>query len=431
MSQELDPTVYAYKKLFGKRATNMEFAIKVSQMSTGDMQKGTPPMTQKEIMLTLGFKDKKSIQRFMNLARKEGVVDESKKEAFKLSDYKYLASVDDFIKLPSVETWVTDMKGRARGGKPFGGLAPMVRKFKIVCDTLEVDPMQFISGINREEVLNQGKTYMNNFVEMYFKKEAKIQYRKNWSPERQNKIIIAYAYSKPLRDFMRIHGYAYPEGTGGSMSQSISSFHGNYSDVRMSLEEYRKGKEYIKEKWNLDSDIFRWFSFGVEALPRKMAIFNALNNYEVVNRKGLEFYSMVAIETKTSHYKGGKWKKFIYDDDTKESIRLVQKRCNYVIEERHLETAVNDIYPKLKEVYKMLNKTHLHCRVENDESTSYFLEHTSHSLRHCGAQIWLLMTKWNLDFVASMGWKKVQELSDSYGEMPESMRMEILEDLRL
>ncbi len=431
MSQELDPNAYAYKKLFGKRATNMEFAIKVSQMATGDMQKGTPPMTYKEIQVTLGYKDKKSIQRFMNLAKKEGIVDESKKEAFKLSDYKYLKSIDDFIKLPSVQTWVTDMKGRARGGKPFGGTAVMLRRFKVVCDTLEVDPMQFISGINREEILNQTKTYMNNFIEIYFRKEAKVQYAKNWSPERYNRVIISYAYAKSVRDFMRIHGYNYPEGTGGVMSQSISSFHGNYSDVRMTIEEYRKGKKYIKDKWGLDSDIFRWFSYGVEALPRKMAIFNALNNYEIVNSKGKEYYSMVAIETKTSHYKGGKWKKIIYDEDTKESIRLVQKRSNYVIEERTLDKAINDIYPKLKEVYKMLNKTHLHCRVLDDESTSYFLEHCSHTLRHCGAQIWLLMTKWNLDFVASMGWKKVQELSDSYGEMPESMRMEILEDLRL
>ena len=433
MSVELEPTAYAYKKLFGKRATNLEFAIKVSQMSTGDMQKGTPPMTQKEIMITLGFKDKKSIQRFMNLARKEGVVDDSKKEAFKLSDYKYLASVDDFLKLPSVETWVTDMKGRARGGKPFGGLAVMVRKFKIVCDSLEVDPMQFISGINREEVLNQGKIYMNNFIEMYFKKEAKIQYAKNWSPERQNKIIISYSYSKAVRDFMRIHGYNYPEGTGGSMSQSISSFHGNYSDVRMTLDEYRKGKEYIKSKYGLDSDEYRCFWIGVEAAPRNMAMWGMTLDYttHTSEKTGKTTYIMSAYESKTKQIKGGKWTKYITRPDTQKSIDLLKSRGGAYIYEQHKYYYSTDRRLKafLRELYKFLGKEFTHLERQNDTSTGYFMTHPFHALRHIGAHYWLIKKKYNFGLVAKLGgWHTIDELKNSYGEMPPEVVLELLEE---
>lgn len=429
---DVNPDDFAYKKLFGKRATNREFAEKITLMYQGDINKGQTPMTQKEIMLTLGFKDKKSIQKYIKLAKELGIFDKEKRDAFQISEYKFLESLDDYKKIPAIQTWIRNMQNRARGGKPFGNLKNFINKFKVFCDTLEIEPIQLISGTTTQEVLENGRNYMINFMEIYMQKKAKVRYEKKWSAERVNKITTTYGYAKVVRDFMRIHNYSYPEGEGGVMSQSTSSFHGNYSDVRMTIDEYRKAKQFIKDNWGLDSDVFRWFSVGIEAFPRRTALHGMTTAYTKVNYNNREFYAMFVIEKKTSHYKKGKWDKLIFDDDTKESINLVLNRGgNYIIEERHIGLAVNDIYPKLKQVYKFLNKSHLHCRIEGDDTTSYFLEHCSHSLRHCGGQIWLIMTKWNLDFVASMGWKKVQELSDSYGEMPAEMKLEILEELRL
>lgn len=426
----MNPDDFAYKKLGGKRATHREFAQKIATLAMGDISKAIPPMVQSEIMEQLGFKDKKSIRQYMNLAKELNLFDETKKDDFNISEFKLLAKMDDYIKNPVMQTWITNMKSRARGGKPFGGLQHYLTNFKNVSDTLEIQPLQWISGANREEILKQGELYMDRFIELYFEKKAKIRYSKLWTPKSVNPIIIKYAYSKAIRDFMRIHGYPYPEGQGGSMSQSIAPFHGKYADVRLTMDEYKNGQQYIIDTYGLDTDIFRWYSVGIEALPRKTAIHTMKNDYEVIKTKYGEFYSMEAIETKTSHYKGGKWNKLIYSELTKQSINQVNKRGIYVIEERNLSTAIKDIYPKLRDTYKFLNKTHLSPRIADNPETSYWLEHTSHALRHVGAQIWLYMTKWNLDFVASMGWKKVQELSDSYGGMPAQMRIEILEEIR-
>lgn len=430
----MNPDDFAYKKLGGKRVTHREFAQKIATLTMGDISKSIPPMIQSEIMQQLGFKDKKSIRQYLNLAKELNLFDESKKDDFNIKEYKFLAKMEDFIKKPEIDVWCTFMDRKARGGKSFlesSNKTNYLRNLKHVCDTLGIEPLQLISGGSTLEILENGRTYMTNFVELYFQKKSTIKYFKNWSSNRINKVTFQYGYSKAVRDFMKCHSYSYPDGESGVMSQSISTFHGNYSDVRMTISEYRKGKEYIKAKWGIDSDIFRWFSVGVEAFPRKSALHQMTTAYTKVTYKNREFYSMFVIEKKTSHYKKGKWDKLIFDDDTKKSIDLVLKRGeNYIIEERKLITATNDIYPKLKEVYKYLNKTHLQCRIQDDQSTSYFLEHCSHALRHCGGQIWLIMTKWNLDFVASMGWKKVQELSDSYGEMPAEMKLEILEDLR-
>ena len=57
------------------------------------------------------------------------------------------------------------------------------------------------------------------------------------------------------------------------------------------------------------------------------------------------------------------------------------------------------------------------------------MEHPSHVLRHIGAQLLLKKTKWNVEFVAKRGWKKSQELVDSYGEMPPEIEMEVLDSI--
>ena len=323
------------------------------------------------------------------------------------------------------------MKTRAKGGRPFEGADKLLKVFHRICLTLKIDPHQFIAGANRDEILEQGIRYMNNFMELYMQKKAKISYNKKWSADRVDKVVTAYSYSKSVRDFMSTMGYPYPDGTGGVMSQSVSSFHGKYADVRLSLEEYRRGKEFIKEKWGIDSDVFRWFSVGIEGLPRKNAIHTMKNHYEEFTQNDNLYYDMSVTETKTIQHKKGKWKKIIFDADTQEGIRISQKYGDYLIQERRIGIIETQLYPQLKEVYLHLNKSNLHCRIENDPSTSYFLEHPSHVLRHCGAQIWLRLTKWNVEFVAAMGWKKAQELIDSYGEMPSDVRMEVIGDLKI
>lgn len=421
-----DPEGLANKRLLGDRVTNQKMATHIAKLYYGDMTNGTAQRTQSEIAETLGYKDTKSIKDYLNLAKKLGIK-EDKKNDYKLTDYKFLQNMDEFVSIPSVKIWVDDMKTRATGGKAFGGMKKHLTIVKNVCDTLEISPVQLINGGDLQTVLKNGESYMNQFMDLYMQKKAKINYNKNWDASRVQKITTQYMYAQSVRDFMRILGYAYPKGKGGVMSQTVTPFHGKYADVRMTKLQYREGKKFIKEKWGHDSDIFRWFSFGIEAFPRKSAILSARANYEKVTYLKKEYYSMEVIETKTSQYKGGKWKKLIYDDDTKQSIDFVKNRnSEYIIETHRTENQIRkEIYPKLLEVFRFLELTHHARRIADDETTSYFIAKPSHALRHCGTQIWLFATKWNTKYVSGMGWKDESELSNSYGEMPEELKMEV------
>jgi len=42
------------------------------------------------------------------------------------------------------------------------------------------------------------------------------------------------------------------------MSQKVPN-HGKYSDIRLTDEELNKADDFIKEKFGIDLDIYRWF----------------------------------------------------------------------------------------------------------------------------------------------------------------------------
>jgi len=421
-----DPEGLANKRLLGDRVTNQKMATHIAKLYYGDMTNGTARRTQLEIAESLGYKDTKSIKDYLNLAKKLGIK-EDKKNDYKLTDYRFLQNMSEFVSIPSVKIWVDDMKTRATAGKSFGGMKKHLNVVKNVCDTLEISPVQLINSGDLQTVLKNGESYMNQFMDLYMQKKAKTRYKKNWDPKRVQQVTTKYMYVQPVRDFMRIMGYAYPKGKGGVMSQTITPFHAKYADVRITKLQYREGKKFIKEKWGHDSDIFRWYSIGIEAFPRKSALLSMKTHYENVEYGKKKYYSMEVIETKTSQHKGGKWKKLIYDTDTKQAIDFVKNRnSEYVIETHRTENQIRkEIYPKLRQVYRFLELTHLARRIADDETTSYFIAHPSHALRHCGSQIWLSATDWNTKFVAGMGWKTESELSNSYGEMPEEMKLKV------
>ena len=416
----LNPHEPARKRLYGKRATNKEMASEIKALTDSGL-------TQKEIGAKLGYKDSKSIRAFLALAQTEGI-GQQKTEKQETAEWKFYHTTDQFNLDPLIQKWVENMRNRTRGGRPMKIWPQLLRNFKSICNTTKTVPAQWITGTSHEDVLETGRKLMRAFISEYMAGNAPVRYVKD--PKQMDQAHIAYNFSKACRDFMRTHGFAYPTGEGGVMSQSISQFHGNYADVRLSEEQYEKGKKYIIEKWGLDSDIFRWYGVGIEAFPRKGAIIAMSSNHEIFeNKAGKQIMTLKAYESKTSHYKKGIWLKYIFDLQVQESIKLVHARGGgYIIEERgHVELMTKANYPKLKEVYRHLGVDKLHLRDPEDDSSGYFMEHPSHVLRHCGAQRLLRKTRWNVEFVAKRGWKKSQELVDSYGEMPPEVEMEVLD----
>ena len=296
----LIPDQLARKTLDGKPATNRQLAKRVAELMKGDPLNSIRPLSQNETMVHLGYKDKKSIRQLRKLAESLGYFsDKLEPTQEQIREWSLPQELEEFAKHPDIAKWIAQMKTRSKGGRPFEGAHKMIATLHRVCLTLKIDPHQLISGANRDEILAQGMRYMNNFMDLYMQKKAKISYNKKWTPQSVQRETVQYTYAKPVRDFMSTMGYPYPDGTGGSMSQSVASFHGKYADVRMSLAEYRKGKEYLLDKYGIESDAFKWFSVGMEGLPRKTAIHTMSNHFEEFTQNGKLFFDMTAIETKT------------------------------------------------------------------------------------------------------------------------------------
>ena len=418
-----DPQALARKRLYGKRATNLDIAREIKALTESGL-------TQKEIGARLGYKDSKSIRSFIALADKAGLQSGRQKKSQVSQEWKFYHSTDDFHKDTLVIKWVENMKNRSRGGKAMKMWPTLLRNFQALCNTTKTVPAQWITGSSHDEVLEVGRTLLKAFLNEYMAGTAAVRYSKD--PSKVDQAHIAYMYSKAARDFMRIHGFAYPVGEGGVMSQSINAFHGNYADVRISMEQYHKGKLYLIDKYGLDSDTFRWYGVGIEAFPRAGAIMAMASNYEYfITKQGKRVMVLKAYESKTSHYKKGIWTKYVFDSDVQKSVEAVHARGGgYIIEHTRDRTlAAKTIYPRLKEVYRHLQVDKLHLRDQTDPDSGYFMEHPSHVLRHVGAQLMLRKTNWNVEFVAKRGWKKSQELVDSYGEMPPEIEMEVLDSL--
>lgn len=430
----LNPDAICRKKLRGKVATNKDFALEVAKLSKGNSQENVYAMTDNQIAEILGFKHYTSIQNFKVLAKDLGFFNDSEEANVNKSKYHIQEDIQKFIDMyPSVQVWAKDMDKRARGGKPFQGKRSHLRKFKSVCDTLEMHPDQFIRGLDRRSILDSAQDCLKTFMDIYMEGKAKIQYSgkygQPWDAKYVNRAMVQYSNAQPLTDFMKSHGYPFPIGYGGTTSQSIQPFHGQHSQIRFeSWNMYQQIKNYIIKEWGLDSDVFRWFAVGVEALPRAEAIRTMTNTFEPVMRGNTEYYVMEVIEQKTIHIEGGKWQKYIRDADTKKSIDLVKKRSSYVIENRGKTYPTAEIYPKLKQTYIKFGLDKIDRRFEEISESSYFMAHASHALRHCGAQLWLDATNWHVEFVASMGWHTTEELIKSYGRMDAQRRLKVLDN---
>ncbi|MDH3385404.1 MAG: hypothetical protein OEL77_05270 [Nitrosopumilus sp.] len=119
-----------------------------------------------------------------------------------------------------------------------------------------------------------------------------------------------------VRDFCGFYDLTWKKGTTGIMSQKIPG-HDKYADIRFTEEEFVKAESFIKEKWGLDSDIYRWFWIGIDSCARFGALYNMDNDYTIQkNAAGKSIYIMTAHVTKTEHIRGGKWVKYITREDT-------------------------------------------------------------------------------------------------------------------
>ena len=228
-----------------------------------------------------------------------------------------------------------------------------------------------------------------------------------------------YVRVQGVRDFCALYDITWRKGVRGIMSQKVSN-HGKYPDIRFTAEEFEAADKFIKERWGLDSDVYRWFWIGVESCARFNALYHMKNDWTKIKRKsGGVVFLMSVIETKTEDIRGGKWTKYITRPDTQKSLELLKERnCDRIFESKLAETPFKrGITQNISEIYAHLGKTE-----------PYFSNHPSHALRHLGAHYWLAKTDYNYGIIAEVGgWHTIDELKKSYGQIPPEKILEIID----
>lgn len=311
---------------------------------------------------------------------------------------------------PLVSDWWQDLQTR-KAGKPIKVARVRIVQLEKLCNSCKINPSNLLVSHEQTEKI------CRSYIQLYQQGEIVSDRNLSHKAKIEN---VQYLLACTVADFCGFHHMTWKKGVGGVMSRKIVG-HGKYPDVRLTDEELEMADKFIKKKYGLDSDVYRWFWVGIESCARFKALFNMELDYTKYTSKKtgkISFY-MIAIETKTSHIKGGKWTKYITRKDTQKSLELLRSRkCHRIYESKKVVSIfARFIQPKMLEIYEHLGKS------------GYFLDHPTHALRHVGAHYWLSKTKYNYGAVALLGgWNTVDELKKSYGEMPPEVLQEVIDE---
>lgn len=431
MANPRQPEAYARRPLYGRRATWRAVAKEVVRLRAGDANAGILPLSQAQIADRLGYKDKKSIREILGMAKEWGIAAEEGGRVVRApTSFSWAPDVAEFARDPLIAKWIEAMGRRGHAGKSIKTANALLRAFMVICNTTRTAPAQWVSGHTSEEVMDFARRTMEAFIADYKAGKAAITYKRNWTVEKADIPAVTHSYAKAVRNFLISLGHSIPRGEKSVLAASVVPFHGLYSEVHITEAQYAEAQNFIKSEWGLDSDTFRWFTFGIEGLPRAKALHGTTTDRERVETDGGVIYKMKSFESKTEHVGGGMWPKYIHGADTKAAIDAVAERGNYVIEDRSFARATRVVYANLKTIYRHLGVDKLHLKNPRDPDSGYFIRHPGHALRHCGAQRWLRMTNWNIEFVATMGWRTPNELTQSYGRMPAEAQFKLLGGLK-
>ena len=398
-------------RLYGKKVTQDDILEEIYRLLYG---KGDRPYPLKpsEITKVIGL-NRNSIYNYIKKLSQRG-------DVVKLpSGHLVLPKVDEreyrkFNKLhsitsdPLVSEWLDDLLTRRRG-LPIKCWKVRLQSIETICNTCKVSPSDLIISAKKTEKI------MREFAK-HFQNGDVVRSKMGRRSLGMNSTI--YTRVQGVRDLCAFYDVTWRKGVSGIMSQKIYN-HGKYPDIRFTDEEFVTADKFIKERWGLDSDVYRWFWIGVESCARFNALYNMKNDWTKIERKsGGVVFLMSVIETKTEDIRGGKWTKYITRSDTQKSLELLKERnCDRIFESKLAETPFKrEITQNISEIYQHLGK-----------KESYFHHHPSHALRHLGAHYWLAKTDYNYGIIAEVGgWHTIDELKKSYGQIPPEKILEII-----
>jgi Mn-dependent DtxR family transcriptional regulator len=401
-------------RLYGNRVIEEEMAKEVSRLLLGDPNTRQEPLSVSEAARALGYSRntvyryvKKAVEKYHLLGYDNNgriVLPENTKLEFQRFDKKHEIMHDHLV-----AEWKQDLLTR-KGGEPLASWKTRIRALESVCNSCKVTPRELLISQRQTEKI------LKNYAQIYIEGNVDIDPRgRKRSHDIKN---VIYKKAQAVRDFCGFYGMMWKRGTGGVMSQKVPN-HGKYADIRLTDAELEQADRFIKEKWGLDSDIYRWFWVGIESCSRFEALYAMNLDYtKHIGKTGKTTYIMTAYESKTKHIRGGKWIKYITRADTQKSIDLLKARNGTRIYEVRIYklTFRKQMSQSLVEIYRQIGKK------------NYFEDRPTHTLRHVGAHYWLARKNYNYGLVALIGgWHTIDELRKSYGEMPPEKVLEMIE----
>lgn len=377
----------------------------------GDKKKKIKGKTITELLDMTGFKTRQTIYDYLNRAIEleiEGIKKDpitGKYERVEITfDEKFekFCSSNEITNNPLVADWIEN--GLANAG--FSGTGAVSSRSHILaveklCNFCKISPRQLIQSTDLTGTFLQ--KYLNGLRSGEIKRMTN---RKNSSPE-----IAFYSLLMGVRHFVQFQGLALRKGMGGIWNAKVKG-HGNYSDIKLSKEQFVKLENYLMNNGGIDSDLYRIVWIGIESCARKSALLSMTLDYTIDNEDPDNVtYFMQAIESKTKHIKNGKQTKHITRLKTQQSLDFLKARPNKNLiwdQDSNLLKMYEDTLIKLKKLWLEIGCT-----------SHYFQEEPFHAMRHIGAHYWLAATDYDFEFVADLGgWSTSTELKQSYGEIP-------------
>lgn len=400
-------------RLYGKRSTKEKITNEIVRLLLGKEE----ILTVHDVAKRLGF-SKDTVYTYIQNAVKEGLISYGRNGHLSIPanlgtelGFRRFSKLHPITTDPLVAEWKQDLLTRKQG-ESLVSWKNRIRSLESVCNNCNVNPKDLLVSQRKTEKI------LKDYVQLYLEGKVKQSPRSGNKASRNIKHIV-YTKAQAIRDFCGYYNMTWKRGAGGVMSQAVPN-HGMYADIRLNDKELDEADRYIKEKWGLDSDVYRWFWIGIESCSRLEALYAMKLDYtKHVGMNGKITFIMTAYESKTRQIKKGKWIKYITREDTQKSIDLLKGRGGTRIYESQVpkhkfKRQINDA---MKDVYNHVGKI------------EYFEEHPTHVLRHIGAHYWLARKNYNYGLVAVIGgWHTIDELKKSYGEMPPEKVLEIIEN---
>ena len=425
----------ANHNILGKHTTPDEIAKIVAELYLGNEDKRIQPHNRRQIEKAIGY-GHDSVWRFMNKAVELGLLEKKdgkfvKPEITAEQEFQKFTKEHPILNDLIIAEWY-EGKSRKNHGKGIKKLKSMVVQIETVCNTCHVTPTQLVaSKKNAVEI-------KNNFLKAY-KEHRVVTVRPRVKLKYKAKLeMIDYVYSYAIASVCEKFGVTWEKGTD-EMSRQVPS-HGKYAHIRLTDEELQKADRYIKDRFGIDSNLFRLFWFGIETCARHDASFTAELDYtkHTSHKNGKTTFHLSVFESKTSHIDDGIFIKRISKPDLQQSLQYLKERGGtriYEITDLTKNKTIEQIKLQMLDLYVYLGKITdigklYELRKQGYYDTgNYWFDHWYHTLRHVGAQYHLSKTNYNYGYVALIGgWHTIDELKKSYGKMPPEVLDALLEE---